>query len=129
MNLLYIALGGAAGTLMRYLTTGVVAKFYTGTFPYATVAVNVLGSLLIGIIWRLSETYVFHSHVKSFLIIGFVASYTTFSTYILESFHLMKDKAILHTVFYVLSQNLISFIALLAGYFLIGITLFRFAGK
>ena len=61
MNLLYIALGGAAGTLMRYLTTGVVAKYYTGTFPYATVAVNVLGSLLIGIICRLSETYVFHS--------------------------------------------------------------------
>lgn len=89
---LAIAAGGALGALLRYwVSTGVHAVFGRG-FPYGTLAVNVLGSLLVGFlfVW-LMERMVAGPAVRAFLLIGVLGAFTTFSTFSMETLNLMES--------------------------------------
>ncbi|MBN1663127.1 MAG: fluoride efflux transporter CrcB [Deltaproteobacteria bacterium] len=85
-----IALGGAMGTVMRYLMGGLDYRFSSGVFPISTFVVNVTGSVLIGFLWGIFDRVAFSSNVKLFIFIGVLGGYTTFSTFSLETFNLMR---------------------------------------
>jgi CrcB protein len=88
---LAIAAGGALGALLRYWTsTAVHARLGTG-FPYGTLTVNVLGSLLIGFlsVW-LMDRMIAGPALRAFLLIGVLGAYTTFSTFSLETLNLLE---------------------------------------
>lgn len=86
-----IGLGGAAGTLLRYIVGGLDYRFSNGVFPISTLFVNVSGSLAIGFLWGAFERFAIAPNVRLFIFIGVLGGYTTFSTFSLETFNLIRD--------------------------------------
>lgn len=90
--LLLVGLGGGLGSIFRYLSVLFVHKHYTGAFPLATLLINLLGSLLIGILFGYMERYQWSNPDLKFLfIVGFCGGYTTFSSFSIENINLMQS--------------------------------------
>jgi len=87
-----LAAGSLLGGFSRYFMGGLVAKTFGASFPHGTLAVNLTGCFLIGILDTLAEEK-FHigPNARMLLMVGFCGAFTTFSTLILETSHLMKD--------------------------------------
>lgn len=82
----WIAFGSALGGAARYSLGGLVQRWAPGEFPLGTLAVNVLGSLLLGFIVRYAlETQAVSAEIRAFLTIGLCGGFTTFSTFSYES--------------------------------------------
>ncbi len=98
-QVLSIAAGGAAGALMRYwVSNGVYALAGRG-FPYGTLAVNVLGSLVMGLaVHTLSGENVGKPEMRGALLIGFLGAFTTFSTFSIETLNLIEQAEYLKAV-------------------------------
>jgi CrcB protein len=89
---LAIALAGALGALARYGLDGWIAHRATGAFPWGTFAINVTGSLALGLLFTLfTERLTVDAWVRSSVTIGFLGAYTTFSTLSLETYRLLED--------------------------------------
>jgi len=89
-----VAIGGAAGAVMRWLVASGVQKMAGGAFPWGTFAVNALGSFLLGFlfVW-LIERSTASELVRLAITVGFLGAFTTFSTYSLESVQLLQEGA------------------------------------
>lgn len=91
---LFVALGGAIGTVARYFLSGVVATGFGETFPWGTLAVNVIGSFIIGFFATLTapDGRLFVSGTtRQFVMAGFCGGFTTFSSFSLQTLNLMRD--------------------------------------
>jgi fluoride exporter len=90
-----VAVGGAAGAVMRWLMASGVQKMAGGAFPWGTFAVNALGSLLLGFlfVW-LIERSTAGELLRLAVTVGFLGAFTTFSTYSLESIRLLQEGAL-----------------------------------
>lgn len=92
MTVLYIAAGGVIGTLARYYLEGWIQHRTGPTFPFGTLAINLLGSLLIGFILRLATgATVISPEWRAGLTVGFCGAFTTMSTFSYESVRLLGD--------------------------------------
>lgn len=101
MTILVIAIGGALGAVTRYLLAVRVYGWFGIDFPWGTLGVNVLGSLLLGVaIALIEERGLFTSEQRSFLTIGFLGGMTTFSTFIYEGWEFTRDGEILRAGLY-----------------------------
>lgn len=91
---LFIAgLGGFIGTILRFLISRYMQIAYVSVFPWSTFFVNIIGSLMIGIIFGFSEKgNVLSPEWRIFLTIGFCGGFTTFSTFSNDAFLLMQNK-------------------------------------
>lgn len=87
-----ISLGTAIGGVTRYWLSNVVYKIFPAIFPYGTLAVNIIGSFIIGlVIFIFDERELISQQARLFFTIGFCGGLTTFSTFSLETFSLIKD--------------------------------------
>ena len=93
MPWLFVALGGAAGSLLRYAAGQALGPARPGAFPWHTFAVNVAGSLLLGIIVALVPRDDPH-HLRALLAVGFCGGLTTFSTFGYETVSLLQARAL-----------------------------------
>lgn len=91
-TLLIVGVGGGLGSMARYLVQFVAAKSMLGAFPFGTFIVNITGSLLIGIVFGLSDRVTGISpEWRIFLATGFCGGFTTFSTFSNENLALLRD--------------------------------------
>src|ERR1700738_2597457 len=90
MLFLLIAVGGAAGSLLRYLVGGAVQRTSASGFPVGTMFVNVSGCFLIGILLRQFLNMQLSPELRAFLIVGFCGGFTTFSTFSAETLGLIE---------------------------------------
>jgi CrcB protein len=81
-----VMLGGAVGSLARFLTASSVMSRYVGRLPMGTVVVNVTGCFLIGLIMRVLQQRGMHDHWRLLLVVGLLGGYTTFSSFEYETF-------------------------------------------
>jgi len=113
---LLVALGGALGSLLRYLLGAWVQGLLGPGFPWSTLLVNALGSLLIGAVVRLSLEGALSGEVRLFLAVGLLGGFTTFSTFSYETLALVQDGEALQALAYVLGSLLLGFILVYLGY-------------
>ena len=102
-----IALGGAAGSVSRHFLSTVMTDRLGSAFPYGTLSVNVIGSLLIGVFFYLSSSsgrFEMSDNMKQLLIAGFCGGFTTFSAFSLQTLLLIKENAWLRAGAYVTSS-------------------------
>ncbi len=118
-KLLLLALAGAAGTLARYGLGGLVQSWSGKAFGWGTVAVNLLGCLVFGLVWSaLEDRWATSGETRAIILIGFMGAFTTFSTYMFETSQLLRDSQYLPALGYFALHNVVGFAALLAGLWL-----------
>ncbi len=118
-TILYIAIGGAIGSVLRYLTSILVNKYWSNYFPLATFITNVLGCLLIGfLIGILEKNNLSNSNLKWFLITGFCGGFTTFSTFGYENFNLFQAQNSAIAFLYIGTSIFLGIMAVWLGLFL-----------
>ena len=116
MIVLLIALGGALGSISRYgLSVAVQRAAHTG-FPAGTLAVNVLGSLLVGILAKTFMSAQTHPELRALLIAGFCGGFTTFSAFSLETVGLVQGGEWARAVAYVGSSMVLCLAATAIGF-------------
>lgn len=116
MTWVWIGIGGALGSIARYLVGRELTERIGGSFPYGTMTVNVIGAALIGVLFVvLTERGVGDPHLRLLLITGFLGGFTTFSSYTLEAINLAESGAWSTAMLYVLSSNVLGLVACLAG--------------
>lgn len=118
LKFVYIAAGGALGAIARFGVSGWVQNFSRGTFPWGTLCVNTVGSLLIGALFGLSELTSISPAARLFLAVGFLGAFTTFSTYSLETLNLLRDKETLLALANVGLNNSLAMVSVFMGYVL-----------
>ncbi|OGS02007.1 MAG: camphor resistance protein CrcB [Elusimicrobia bacterium RIFOXYA1_FULL_47_7] len=118
MKYIYIALGGTIGALLRYGVSGLTYRYFDGVFPWGTLAVNLSGCFAIGFLWAISEQVILSAHFKPFVLVGIIGAYTTFSTFSLETFHLLRDKEIKMALVNVLASNILGIGLVFLGFVL-----------
>lgn len=90
-----IAGGGAAGSLLRYWLTDLIQGRLGHTFPYGTIGVNVLGCLLVGVVYALlNRSAELGQNWHALLIVGFMGGFTTFSAFSLATIQLLQRGAV-----------------------------------
>lgn len=103
MQIFYIGLFGAIGCLSRYYLSGWVYNLFGRSFPYGTLAVNITGAYLIGLVMELGlRSALLTPNLRIGLTIGFLGGFTTFSTFSYDTFRLLEDGEL-----FIASQNIL----------------------
>ena len=96
MSIISIAIGGAAGSLCRYGMSNGIYLLLGRSFPYGTLAVNILGSFVMGIVYILMiERASISEELRAGITIGLLGAFTTFSTFSIETINLIESGEIL----------------------------------
>jgi fluoride exporter len=114
-NLLLIGLGGFSGSILRYAVYVLLDKKLTH-WPWATFAVNVSGSFLLGLFmgyYLLQQEQ--QTALRFFFAVGFCGSFTTFSTFAMENWHLLEQRMWAMSLLYVGASVILSLLAVIGG--------------
>lgn len=107
-KIIWVALGGALGSVLRM----VVSMLIVHRLPWSTLAVNFVGSLVIGVLFRNLEQ---GTHIYYFGVVGLCGGFTTFSTFSLDVLRLLRDGQTLMAMFYMLLSLVVCLIAVAIG--------------
>ena len=92
-NVLFVAVGGMLGSVLRFLISSLIVSFLPYTFPFGTFVVNLVGCFVMGAAIGVAERYPsFHHDWRIFLTAGFCGGFTTFSAFAFENVELLLDK-------------------------------------
>ena len=125
MNIILVAIGGALGSMARYLSSELIlqmVKFNDSAlakFPWATFFVNVAGSLIAGVLYFfvIKNFDNFDPRLKNFLFVGFLGGFTTFSAFSLDFFRLATAGQYSQALLYAVTSVTISILALFFGFY------------
>ncbi|NPA32627.1 MAG: fluoride efflux transporter CrcB [Aquificae bacterium] len=115
--ILGVCVGGALGSLFRFLISGTLQAKLGTNFPVGTLTVNLVGAFLIGFLFgAIPEKLISSPHLRALLITGFLGGFTTFSAFAYESVALLKEGNLKHFFLYVFITNAFGVILTLLGY-------------
>jgi CrcB protein len=113
---LILAVGGATGTIARYLLAGVIYAILGTGFPYGTLVVNLLGCFILGFLTAVTETkFLLTPQLRLLLMIGFCGAFTTFSTFIFETSNLIRSGETLRALMNVVLSVVVGFLVFRIG--------------
>ena len=111
-----IAVGGSLGAVSRYWVSSTIYQWFGQGFPYGTLAVNLLGSLVMGFLSvLLVHRFQISEEIRIGLLAGFLGSFTTFSTFAMDTLHLVGNEAVMKAVIYILFSVLFCILGAWAG--------------
>ncbi len=115
-----IGVAGLIGTLLRYWLSGFVARRYGETFPVGTLVVNVIGCLIAGAVFNLTEErFLVNPTLRTVILIGLLGGFTTFSSYGLQTFTLLRDGEFGFASLNIVVSNVLGLLMVWIGYSLI----------
>tara|TARA_B100000378_G_C17712255_1_gene295632 strand:+ start:57 stop:446 length:390 start_codon:yes stop_codon:yes gene_type:complete len=113
---LIVAAGGALGSVGRYLVGVLAIRLWGPQFPWGTFVVNVVGSLMIGLLVEAVARALNQSaEMRMFMVTGFLGGFTTFSSFSLDAMTMIERGDVLHAVAYIAASLLLALIAVFAG--------------
>lgn len=120
MLVVYAAAGGAIGAALRYLVTIKTTNILGLTFPYGTIIVNIIGSLLMGMlaVWMI-KNFPNNEDLRAFLAVGVLGGFTTFSAFSLDAINIINRGDMLMAAGYILGSVVFSIIALMIGMWIV----------
>ncbi len=111
-----VAVGGSLGAVSRYWVSSATYQWLGQNFPYGTLGVNLLGSLAMGFLsvllvyrWQVSD------EIRIGLLSGFLGSFTTFSTFAMDTLHLAGNDAVIKAIVYTLASVILCILGAWAG--------------
>ena len=114
--LAWVAFGGALGAVGRYLAVAAIAGLMGGAFPYGTLAVNVAGCLVLGLLAEaMAAVWPASQEMRAFLVAGLLGAFTTFSAFSLDTVDLVERGHLAAAAAYVLASVALSILALAVG--------------
>ncbi len=117
--ILAIGIGSCLGGISRYLISLFIQNKFLSTFPYGTLSVNIIGCLLIGLVFGISEKTMIAVEWRMFLVTGLLGGFTTFSSFSNETVGLIRDGQYWPAFMYVSFSVVIGLLATFAGISLI----------
>lgn len=119
MKYLYIAFGGATGSLLRHVSSTWLSGYMINSrFPWGTFIVNLTGSLIIGLLAGINQLNPMSPTTRLFLFTGLLGGFTTYSAYALETFSLLRENQNALAISYVLSTSVLGILFSGLGYLL-----------
>ncbi len=116
-NYIIVFIGAGLGGVLRYWGSNFIYKFFPPTFPFGTLAVNLLGSFIIGIVmFYLNENDLINQQTRIFLTVGFCGGLTTFSTFSFETINLLKDREYLFALLNIIANVFLTLLSLFTAY-------------
>jgi len=107
-QMMAVAIGGASGALLRFLTVSFISQFTGNSFPWGTMTVNVVGSFLIGFLSIVAlEIMSWSPEWRGLIFAGFLGGLTTFSSFSLETFLLLSNGQLGKAAFNILANVLL----------------------
>src|SRR5512139_149935 len=119
MTVLWVALGGALGSVARYACSGVAVRWLGAGFPYGTLFVNVTGSFTIGLLAALVAADgrpTLGADARAFLLVGVLGGFTTFSSFSLETLNLARSGALGPAILHVAGSVVLCLAAVSLGF-------------
>jgi len=116
---LWIAVGGALGSMARYFCSGLAARFIGDTFPWGTMIVNITGCIFIGLFATFTGPdgrFLVAPTVRQFVMVGICGGFTTFSSFSLETLNLARDGQWIKVAANVLGSVLLCLIGVWLGH-------------
>ncbi len=118
IKVILLITGGAIGTVCRYGLSVSVQRTVLNSFPLGILSVNVTGSFLIGLCWSIAEACNMSLNARLFLFTGIFGGFTTFSSFALDTFALLKMGDYKMAVLNILANNVLGLLAVAMGWFL-----------
>lgn len=118
IKIILILTGGAIGTLARYLLAALPHRYIEGIFPWGTLTVNALGSFAIGLLWGIFEMRDISPQARTFIFIGLLGGFTTFSTYALETLNLFREGDMKTALINILANNVLGIGLVFSGFYI-----------
>jgi CrcB protein len=115
MEYLFVAIGGTLGSLSRFFISSRISERYSGAYPLGTFIINLAGAFLLGVITAIPVTF----SIYAFAAIGFLGSFTTFSTFMVESFSLFQSGEKKNAILYLIISMMAGIASYMGGYYLI----------
>jgi CrcB protein len=116
-KVLLIGLAGLVGTVGRYALSGVIARRFGETFPAGTLVVNIVGCFLAGLLfYLLQERNLVTPMTRTVVMIGLLGGFTTFSSFGLQTFTLLRDGEFWFATLNIVGSNFLGLLMVWAGY-------------
>lgn len=119
LTYLWVAIGGALGSMARYWMAGAVAAITGAEFPWGTILINILGSFVIGVVAALSgpdSRVPVPGDIRAFIMVGICGGYTTFSAFSLQTLELARGREWLQAGGNIVLSVVLCLIAVWLGY-------------
>ncbi len=118
MKYFFIFIGSGVGGLIRYIFSKWIYSFSGGNFPTGTLVVNLSGCFVIGLLFGIFERIIISPSMRLFIFVGFLGGFTTFSTFGIETFNLLKSAETKLALYNLLITNVAGIMLVFMGNFL-----------